>query len=494
MKSRALPLFILAGVLLLAAASAWLILTAPRNPVALLRVTDGAGKPIANAVIHPEGLRTKPGPYAGGWYNWKMGKGPAPDSPVTTDAQGYGSLPYPKYVFERIETGVVCLSVDHPEYAPARPECRVTVAPPARAPWRVWFDYLQDRIRHKALIAPTEPIVLQQGAVLELSLKQGSGQPNGSPFSAQISGERIDSKDFWLRPAPGVLVTRRLTPGQTTVRAVQFDSSGRAWFSDLAAFMAVAGRTNELTVELKPGRAVHGRLDQGVPRPVRDGRVIANVWPRNEAPSASPPQWHAWTNIEADGSFVIPSLPEGDLELVALCDGFVSTNGPGKFHFHYPQKFSLEGADLDVVIGMEPTASIEVTVQDDQGKALSGARISTWPNVRYGEWGATIIGEDCFNTADWLKSAATKESLGQWWLSRHTLFTATSDVAGLAVLRNIPVEADSFTVEHERFVLPAVDTGLGQKRRQSALVLRPGQTNQVTVRLEPIAQSPIAHY
>lgn len=494
MKSRVVPLIILTGFLCLVAVVACLLLTDPRNPVALLRVVDGVGKPVAGAIIHPEGLRTKPGPYAGGWYSWRIGKNQAPGSPVTTDSQGYASVPYPKYVFERIETGTVCLSVEHPDYAPARPECRVTLTPPAGAPWRAWFDYVSDRVRHKALVAPTQPMVLQQGAVLILSMKPGAGPTQGSPLSAQISSLSIDTENFWLRPSPDVLVTRRLAPGQTAVRAIQFDANGSAWFSDVISITAVAGQTNEVTVELKPGCSVHGKLDQTVPRPIHDGRVIANIWPRNESPSGSPPQWHTWTNIQPDGSFVLPSLPEGELELVALSDGFVSTNGPGKYHFHYPQKWSLVGKELDIVIGMEPTACLEVTVQDDQGKPLAGARVGTWPNIRYGEWSATVIGEDCYNTADWLKSNDQRESLNNWWRNHQIRFTSTTDLSGVAIIRNLPAEANVFTVDHPRLGLPTVDTGFGQKARQSAMVLRPGGTNQVTVRLEPIARSPIAHY
>ena len=71
---------------------------------------------------------------------------------------------------------------------------------------------------------------------------------------------------------------------------------------------------------------------------------------------------------------------------------------------------------------------------------------------------------------------------------------ATTDLSGFAMIANLPSETDSFAVDHERFALPAVDTSVGQKRRQFAIVLHPGQTNHVTVRLEPIRKSPIAHY
>jgi hypothetical protein len=161
---------------------------------------------------------------------------------------------------------------------------------------------------------------------------------------------------------------------------------------------------------------------------------------------------------------------------------------------HYPQKFSLDGRDVEVVLGMEPTACLQVTVQDDQGKPLRGACVSTWPNIRYGEWSATLIGEDCYNTADFLRSPALAGEQRKRLQKPFFRFLATTDLSGFAMIRNLPAEADLFTVEHQRYALPATETGFGQKRRESPIALRSGQTNQVTVRLEPVAKSPIAHY
>lgn len=494
MKIRPAQSSLLALLVCFIAAAAWLLISGPGNPIALLRVVDKAGKPIAGAAIYPQGLRTKPGPYISGWYSWRGSCNKVPDSPVTTDVQGYARVPYPKYVFERIETGTLCLSVEHPHFVPERPECRVAFIPPARAPWRVWLDYIIGRIRARVLITAPDPIVLQEGAVLRVSVKPRMGPPHGSALTAQVTDLGWDTTNFWLHPAPDELMTRRLRPGTTVIRPVQFDTNGLAWFGEVTSFSAIAGQTNELLVQLKPGSSVRGQLDQSVPRPIRDGRLIANVWPKNVLPSSSPPEWHAWTNIVADGSFQLASMPDGDLELVAVCDGFVSTNGPGKTHMHYPQKFSLDGRDLEVVLGMEPTASLAVTGLDDQGNPIPKACVSAWPNVRYGEWAATLIGEDRYNTADFLRNPDQAETLRKTWLKPPFRFMATTDLSGFALIRNLPREADVFAVEHERFALPAVDTGFGQKRRQSAMALSPGQTNQVTVRLEPAAKSPIAHY
>ncbi len=386
MNSRAIRLMLLVALLCLTTLLAWAVLSGPKHPIALLRVIDGAGKPIADAVIRPGGLRTKPGPYVSGWYGWPAGESGVPNDPVKTDAEGYAQVPYPKYVFERIETGTLCLSVEHPDYVPDRPERMVAVTPPAGAPWRLWADYVWGRLRLKALVVRPAPVVLQKGAILKLFAKPGSIALKDAPLFAQVSALQTQDTNFWLRSGLGLLITRRLGPGQRTIRAIQFDSNGSPWFSSVTGITAVAGQTNEVAVDLKPGVAVHGRLDEIVPRPVHNGRVIAHVWPEGEQPQNSPPEWHAWSTIRADGTFDLSSLPEGQLEIVALCDGFVSTNGPGQSpSMHYPQKQLLRTNDLTLTLGMEPTASLQVEVTDDHGKPLQDARVATWPNVRYGE-------------------------------------------------------------------------------------------------------------
>ncbi|HVM47338.1 MAG TPA: hypothetical protein VMU04_04885 [Candidatus Acidoferrum sp.] len=469
----------------------WGIASIASPPIALLHVLDSARRPVAGAVIKPEGLRTKPGTYASGWYSWQADKNHVPNTPVTTDANGYARVPYPKYVMERLETGVLCLSVEHPDFVPARPEVRVAFAPPAGAPWRIRADYLWSRLQAKALVDRPDPILLYKGAVLELAVTPDSPAPHHTPLFAQLSSGGSAATNFWLHSGPGVLLTRRLQPGQQGVRAIRFDTNGSPWFSAVTNINAVAGETNRLTLALKPGVRVRGQLDDVVPRPVRRGRVIAQVWPPGTAAKDSPPEWHTWSDIREDGTFQLRPLPDGQLEIVAVCDGFVSTNGPGQFpSMHYPQKQVLGTNDLELVIGMEPTAWLEVLVTDDQGAPLRDAKVMTWPNVRYGEWAATILGQDCYDTGELLRGATTES----WWANPRGAFQATTDASGVALISNLPVEVRQFSVEHARFALPARNIGFGAKTRQASISLTPNITNRTTVRLEPLGRSAIAHY
>jgi hypothetical protein len=492
MKTRVKRLILLLGLLGVMALVLVALFPGTHNPVALLRVVDATGKPIAGAIVRPEGLRTKPGPYSGGWYSWQPRQMGVPNDPVMTDADGRARLPYPKYVFERIETGTICLGVEHADFVPDRPERMVNLAPPSRAPWRAWVDYIWGRVRHKALVVRPDPIVLKLGGVLRLKVRSDL-TPEGIIF-AQVGGVYDPDNRFWIRPAPNELVTKRLQPGTAKVRAVQFDTNGTAWFGPMTNITAVAGQTKEIEVKLTRGVSVRGQLDQAVVRPIRNGKVIAHVWPEGEKPANNPPEWHAWSSIREDGTFEIGSLPEGKLELVALCDGYVSTNGPGTTGFHYPQVHTLGTNDLDVTLGMERSCSLAVSVTDEQGTPIKDAQVMLWPNIRYGEWSATIFGADNYNTADFIRDPGKRESLTAWWRSRPASFTATSDVTGLALVMNLPREAKEFAVTHSNFALPARDDGYGRKERQMSVALSSGQTNRVAVQLQPVERAPIAHY
>ncbi len=483
---------IAAGVIAFAVFIVWIMSSAPKHPVALIRVVDASGKPVAGAIITPEGLRTKPGPYRSGWYGWPTTGNSVSNPPVQTDANGFARVGYPKYVFERIETGVLCLSVNDSHFVPDRPERDVAIAPPAGAPWRVWADYLKDRLMHRQLVTRVDPVVLQPGATLKVAMPPDSAAHWRTPLFVQISGDGNDGTNFWLHPAPDVTLTRRLGAGKYKVRAVRFDTAGAAWFSDSTNLLAVAGQTNDLVLQLTRGVTLRGELDPTVPRPVKNGRVIVHVWPSGCAPQDYPPQWHAWTTVREDGNFEIPSLPQGDLEVLALCSGFVSTNGPGKFHMRYPQKHVLGTNDLNITVGMEPTARLEVRVTDNQGKPVKGARVMAWPNARYGEWAAVLLAQDCYITSDVMLSPAGKRY--SYWTDRVPDFEGTSDDAGLAVLPNLPADVTALAVDHPQLALPAISTPWGDKRREAAVKLIAGVTNHTSVQLEPRDLSPIAHY
>jgi len=462
-------------------------------PVAIIRVTDTAGQPVADAVLRPAGLRTKAGPYRSGWYGWRADQNGVSNSPVRTADDGAVKVPYPRHVFEQIETGVLCFEVNHPNFVPIRPECDVDTTPPAGSPLPTVVKYWWNRVAHGTLVARPAPIILRKGAILRLSAQANAAGPEDAPMFAQVKGLSASDTNTWFRPEPNVLVTRRLEEGPFIVRAVRIETNGAAWFSQVVSNTATLGQTNLVNLAFTRGATVRGEIDASVPRPVRNGRVIVQVWPLGYKAEQSPPTWHAWAKVRDDGGFEIPALPPGDLEIVALCDGFVSTNGPGQFQMRYPQKHVLGSNDITVIVGMEPTARLEVSVADDKGTPLPGARVVTWPNVRYGEWSATILGSDCYNMVDWFTLTAPKKPLS--WNRTVADFEGVTGSNGVAVLPSLPATVKEFTVEHKDYVLPAVGLpGGGRKERQAGVVLTAGETNRAAVQLEPREKTPITHY
>ena len=488
MMPRAVKILAAAACLVLLLIGAVILL--PKHPVALLQVIDAAGRPVRDAVIKPEGLRTKSGPYQSGWYGWRVNSNSVPATPVRTDRKGEAKVGYPEFVFERIETGVVIVSVEHPDFVPDRPERVVSNSLPRGAPWRERLLALLQRLRGKAT-STTDPIVLRKGAVLTLvAAPIGVSQTNG--FFAQLSRHYSNDTNFWQRPSPNVLTTKRLAPGTNTVRGIQIDEQGAVWFSDVVTIDAQTNAPIELKLDFKRGVTLRGRLDDQVPRPVRNGRMVANVWPPGHKPQDSPPTWHGWSPINEDGTFEVASLPAGDLEVVALCDGFVSTNGPGQFQMRYPQRYVLDWSDMKITIGMERTARLEVELTDRDGKPIRDARVSTWPNVRYGEWSAVILLSDCYNTQEFF--LRPQSNIEPWWKRWPTDFQGTSGENGVAVLANLPTNVNSLAVEHARYGVPIKSTSWGSKHRHVEFKLMAEETNRVSVVLEPRDESVITHY
>ena len=121
MRPRALRLTLLAVGICFAVLFVWALRREPGPPVAIIRVVDAAGKPVVGAVIKPDGMRPKPGPYSSGHYNWRRSENDVTDDSVKTDADGCARVAYPKFVFERIETGQISFSVNHPAFVSDRP-------------------------------------------------------------------------------------------------------------------------------------------------------------------------------------------------------------------------------------------------------------------------------------------------------------------------------------------------------------------------------------
>jgi hypothetical protein len=481
-------------ILVIAVAIAFLAVSLwPRNPRAVIRIVDDQNKPIAGATIRPYAMRPKRQGGHSGHYAWLKDRHDVPPLAVVTDEMGTGIVPYPKFVAERVETSLITVSVEHPRYTSDTRDILVSTSLPSGAPWALRLKVILNRLKNGPVTRPG-PIVLEQGQTL--ILKPAPPLATGSCLFAQTSSNRTYyDDDFWDASTPGMVVSREHALGKHAVRLIGLSETNQLMFSDTVDVTIEPGVANTRSLTLTPGKTVRGRLSSNVPRPVADGRVVANVVPAGRRLCDDPPEWHAWTNIKEDGSFEIHSLPPGDLEIAALCNGFINASPPGQRQsstFYYPQKHVIDANDLDIVIEMEPTARLEVTVDDDNGRPLEGARAGTWPNVRWDDCSATIFCSDLYNTIDHLQRTNNRQD----GLKQDTPpgFFGLSDKTGLAILSNVPANQTLFAVDHPDYVLPKVAVRGGAPRRHASINLQPGAVTETSVTLEPRNKDPQRHY
>ncbi|MBN2590598.1 MAG: hypothetical protein JXA96_12110 [Sedimentisphaerales bacterium] len=480
-------------MLILAALIILTVILKPGNPIVVIKIVDDQDKPISGATVTPYALRPKPDGGQGGHYLWAKDRYDVPSEPVVTDKTGKANVPYPTFVLERVETGEITVKINHPEYISGRQDIVVSTKPPHGAPWIVWKDFLINRLKRRTIVTRANPIVLKRGEILILKPEKTSESITN--LYAQTSSDGWNDNDFWDRSQAGIIMSRKHAPGVHEVRLIGMNQNNELMFSDMVDVTINEGVTNSVSLALKPSRTVRGRLSDNVPRPVVNGRVVINIIPLVPKHSYETPQWHTWTNIDKEGSFKMPSLPEGNMEIVALCDGFISTDGnkqnPSSVIIH-PQKHTIGANDLDIVIDMELTARLEVTVLDDKNQLLEGVRVFTWPNVSWGDWSSTIFCSDLYKTIDRLKQINENQSSIK--LDNPTDFFGISDNNGLAVLSNVPVGITSFSVEHDKYVLPKVEIPGSAARREANIILKPGTVTRETVILEPQSKDPQSHY
>jgi hypothetical protein len=267
--------------------------------------------------------------------------------------------------------------------------------------------------------------------------------------------------------AGGSAVNRLIPPARHFIRLVAFP--GR--FSEVVEFEARSGETREFRLDLKPGRAFTGTLDETVPRPVQNGRVDVNVLTA-PAGESEPMQWHVWTEVRADGSFAFDALPGGPVEVTAICDGFVSKSG------HTPQVFE-PGAP--VVVAMEPAASLRLKVTDTAGKPLADARAFASPNVTWAGRYGTLFAGGQLSTPDLLRLDSETRRERQRSLGLGPRFQATTGESGEAVIANLPAGKQRFHLHCKGYQ----SENIAAMPVLREVELAPGEVKELAVTLQP---------
>jgi hypothetical protein len=433
----------------------------------LVVVQDEDGKPIEGATVLPDGFRVK-GIHGADAYHWGPEQFGGPVKSITDrDGKAYVKYPVESIPEEKEFTGALIFSVFHPEFATVR-------------------------LQSYSVDSPEKPIHLSRGIHLEVSGYFGGEHQPVTELVPNLSEEGLRPED-WQKKENGVFAFHKLSPGGHLLQLMGRLPTGEIGYSEGFAFTAAQGKETIITLEMKPGIRVEGRIDGQAPRPVKNGCVLISVRPK-EFPAWLVPEdasdlfkkygyfnfWRSYRPIAEDGSFVFESIPPGEADVIVHGDGFVSKSiGRVKNRINgtlvdgpvigIPQPFALAAPTTKIEVVTEPTATLELTAKTRRGKPVAGAAVNLNPNVlRMGG----IFGEMRRSSEEPFRDLAPLTNL----------YLATTDTNGVAVIRNVPAINRFVDVYHPQFQVPLQDPS---RDRNIRLKFSPGTTNKLKVTLEP---------
>jgi beta-lactamase regulating signal transducer with metallopeptidase domain len=255
----------------------------------LVVVQDEDGKPIEGATVSPEGFRVK-GIHGADAYGWNKKLFGMPVAAVTgPDGMAMVQYPVMGIPVEKELTGALFFSVTHPEYATVRVQ-----------------TYYVDQ--------PEKPIQLTRGIQLEVSAYFGSNHQPVTDLVPNLNEEGIIQTNDWQKLDDGGLAFHKMSPGGHILQLMGRLPSGEIVYSEAFAFTAapekesttsfslmpharpnfpaekvkeqtqlvdpfntnglnftLSGKVIHIDMNMQPGIRLEGRLDDNVPRPVKNG-------------------------------------------------------------------------------------------------------------------------------------------------------------------------------------------------------------------------------
>lgn len=435
-----------------------------------VRVTDPDGNPVEDAKVYCTGMRTRQG--QGSHWSWREGLwGPTPK--IKTDDFGLAVMQYPKFVHEKLETGWMTWSVDHPDFISFREDRDVSDAP--------------------------AEIQLQRGFRVALTAKNSATGERVKEDLYAVIGLQGTAK--WQLKKNGMLVSGVYPKRKCYLRVMQLKEGKPALFSEMIT-VDPGDRSRVLLrdIELLPGTRVEGKLDDSIARPILNGYVAGAINLK-----MSPNDWDtfwAWsdkTEIKNDGTFVFESLPPGSVwQMIPICDGWVPGDPSiesvaeqfpeqaeqllnGLSFRSLPQLVELDKDKVSVNLKMKPSASVTFKIVGPDGQPLEAAKAYMSPNQLWFGGGSTILGR-AYSSRNFLVKARRGEEI-KW--PRTNPFGGDSGGDGLITIKNLPARSTSVSVYHDEFQLPIVDG-----ERYYAFELKEGEYKEITIKLQPKGKGP----
>ena len=455
----------------------------------VFKVVDTDGRPVADASVLPWAVGTN-----GGSFGVPGKKFP----PVRTDAEGIARIVIPsgedrelknfKYL-RKDDINEFALEVRHPDH-------------PA------WCKYLAADGKQVVVLGPSTTVEIRAHRRTDVDLVD------------QLFPMLSATTDFtdWSQDN-GKLTLRRVDLAGDEpwrwLRIVHAPDQGSAWFSDLIDLKQEAGNPISLDVPLKPGVRVVGHLAEDVPRPIKNGRVVAKIVDGSK--SWTNWEWQATAEIAPDGTFELNSLPRDEnLQLIAICDGWVSrspsieeVNDYGeKYHYNlkyrgpnsvqvFPQLVRIGGLAANPDVRMDPTATCEVTVVDENKSPIANADVEFWPNEYFFGSGSSILGVGR-NTIEEIRAELKSGKPEKPQFIRDSRYSAKTDANGKAIVANLPAWAAAdapphetqFRVYHDGYLAiansPNAQRNLILREPELVVKLAPEQTSRVTIQIRKL--------
>jgi hypothetical protein len=375
------------------------------------------------------------------------------------------TITFPAHCRDELTTGTVIVTVDHDDFCGVQAEVNVD--------------------------AP-QPIVLARGTRIRLSASAPAGI-NIVALHADIASQNRQMGTLkWQRDSN--TISSFLPDGQYIARLVGKTAAGQIFFSEPTVFSTPSNSELDFVWPLKEGTSFRGQFDELVPRPVRGGWVVAHVTsPKliQNACGVLAMRWYTHADVVDDGTFHLPNLPEGTLEIVAGCDGYVSTDLAehvidGIRH----AQIMPDDRRLPVTLPMELTGDARILVFTPSGQPLADAGVGMSPNQSLGR-STSIIGarhksEDILEAKD----AGTMDKLRKEF--EMPRFWAKTDADGIALIRGLPPGKHRVYVSSSDYDQP-IESGHGPlrpgeirvPRRENGIVIRGGEQASAEIRLEP---------
>lgn len=362
-------------------------------------------------------------------------------------------------------------------------------------------------------------LVLQQGRIIRVKALDTKGNllRNAYPLldHSRILGREFkqDKRRLGYFTSPVVKLDRRW------LRVVDGNGEGPVLFSHLIDVTNPERVEEDGTIVaiLEPGIRLEGRLDDSVPRPIKNGCVELYINEGQNHQIGGGWTWEQTADVKEDGTFVFDSLPTGGhAQLFALVDGFQSTrpspqdlknylklhnagpeslleNAVHRRDAFWPHLFPLTPGPYktEVELPCTPTTSLDVKVVDPIGQPIEGAMVKFNPNGYFLGGELFVPTTVSLEMSNQIIRHDNKKVQQRYQWGHDTFLGVKTDTEGIARVRNLPADVrESYKVTADGYQMPVYPTSSIEDPMRYALVdLQGGQTLRRTITMEKYVPS-----